>query len=216
MNLTPQILEKKPYNVCIDCVHIGQKCDGPNFLAMTTERWCEWCHLRKEHLDLTNAEIAELAGISEISVARVMSGNVKDLRVTTMQAVTKALVNGTWGQYPCAMASVSKEFVDNPAIIEQCKKLQMALDSVNAEHKAEIAEIRKHEESRIDYLKEQVKVEKEQIKAMDKMLEEQYDLVRQRNRVVLALALLLGLTAVAVIALLTIDLLNTGIGFFGR
>lgn len=216
MSLSPQSLETKPYNVCIDCIHIGKNCDGPNFLAMSTERWCEWCHLRKEYLDLTNAVIADAAEVSKISVDRIMSGHVKDLRVTTMQAVTKALVNGTWGQYPCAMASVSKEFVDNPALIEQCKKLQTTLDAINAEHKAELAELRKYEEGRVDYLKDQVRFKEEQMRKKDKLLEERFELIKRRNRLIYILALLLGLTAIAIISLLAIDLFNTNIGFFGR
>jgi len=181
---------------------------------MSTERWCEWCHLRKEYLDLTNAEIAEIAGVSEISVARIMSGHVKDIRVTTMQAVTKALVNGSWGQYPCAMASSSETVVDNPALVEQCKQLQATLDSIKAEHKAELIEVRKFEQSRIDYLKEQLKFEEEQVIAKDKMLSERYALIKQRNRVIFGLTLSLGIAVAVIIAALIIDGLSSDIGFF--
>lgn len=207
MKISPQTLEEKPYNVCIDCIHIGKNCDGPNFLAMSTERWCEWCHLRKEHLNLKNSQIAELAGISEISVARVMSGHVKDIRVTTMQAVTKALINGSWGQYPCAMAAAEIEYVDNPAIVEQCKKLQTTLDELTAAHKAEIAEIREYEEGRLDYLKDQMRTK-------DRLLEERFAIIKNRTRVVTMLSVLLGISVLTIIAALFIDLFNHDIGFF--
>lgn len=215
MSLSQRNFEEKPYNVCIDCAHIGRNCDGPNFLAMSTERWCEWCHLRKEYLDWTNAEIAETANVSDISVARIMSGNVKDIRVTTMQAVTRALVNGSWGQYPCAMAAVGeKEIVDNPVIIEQCKHLQESLDAIKIEHKAELEEMRAFERSRIDYLKEQLKFTEDQLHEKDKTLAERYALIKQRNRVVLALSILLGVAVVVIIAALVIDGLNPDVGFF--
>lgn len=197
MPLSQKSLETKPYNVCIDCAHIGKNCDGPNFLAMSTERWCEWCHIRKEYLDWTNAEIAERAGISKITVDRVMSGNVKDIRVTTMQAVTMALVNGSWGQYPCAMASGEKEFVDNPAIVEQCKHLQEELDK-----------LKEYDEGRIDYLKEQ-------LRDRDKLLAARFKLIVSRDRVIRTLAILLGVAVALIIAVLLIDLLNPHIGFFG-
>lgn len=196
MPLSQKSLETKPYNVCIDCAHIGINCDGPNFLAMSTERWCEWCHLRKEYLDWTNAEIAERAGISKISVDRVMSGNVKDIRVTTMQAITRALVDGSWGQYPCAMASEEKEVVDNPAIVEQCKHLQ-----------AELAQLREYDEGRIEYLKEQ-------LRDRDKLLAARFKLILSRDRVIRILAILLGVAVVAIIGVLLLDLLNPHIGFF--
>ena len=106
--------EEKPYNTCINCIHIGKQCDGPNFLAMSIERWCEWCKLRKQYLKFTNAHIAEKADVAEITVDRIMSGHAKDLRFTTIQAVTKVLVNGSWGQNPCALANLTNAQTIHP------------------------------------------------------------------------------------------------------
>ncbi len=119
--------EEKPYNTCINCIHIGKHCDGPNFLAMSIERWCEWCKLRKQYLKFKNAYIAEEADVAEVTVDRIMSGHAKDLRFTTIQAVTKVLVNGSWGQNPCAMASVSDlqtVYVENPDSQKKIEALQ--------------------------------------------------------------------------------------------
>lgn len=208
MTLAIKSLEEKPYNKCIDCSFIGKKCDGPNFLAMTTERWCEWCHLRKEYLGWTNAKVAETAGISKISVDRIMSGNVKDLRNTTMQAVTKALVNGSWGQYPCAMAELSeKEYVDNPAIVEQCKQLQTALDKLTAEHRAEVDTVRAAYHKQIEF-------NREQMTAKDKLLAERFDFIKRKDRIIAMLCIALAIAVLIIIAALIIDRLNSDIGFF--
>ena len=85
MPFSPETLEEKPYNICISCPKIGQTCDGPNFLAMSVDRWCEWCHLRRDHLKWKNQTIADKAGVSKMSIDRIMAGDVKDLRITTMQ-----------------------------------------------------------------------------------------------------------------------------------
>ena len=210
MPFTPQTLEEKPYNACVTCAHIGKNCDGPNFLAMATERWCEWCHLRKDYLNWTNAIIAEKAGISKISVDRIMSGNVKDLRNTTMQAVTKALVNGSWGQYPCAMASVPEKetvYVDNPAIIDQCKKLQATLDNRDAEHRKETAELLAREQRQKEFLRDQ-------IASKDHLLEQRYAFIKRKDRIIALLGTLLGVCLLVIIAALIIDGLNPDIGFF--
>ena len=206
MPFTPQTLEEKPYNACVTCAHIGKHCDGPNFLAMTTERWCEWCHLRKDYLDWTNATIAEKAGISKISVDRIMSGNVKDLRNTTMQAVTKALVNGSWGQYPCAMAANSDD-EGNPAVAEKCKQLQDAMDKMTAEHKAEVESVRAAYHHQIDFTREQM-LEK------DKLLRERYDFLKRKDRIIAMLAFVLAIFVLVVITALVIDGTNPDIGFF--
>lgn len=217
MTLSPHSFEEKPYNVCLNCIHIGKNCDGPNFLAMTTERWCDWCHLRKEYLGWTNAHVAELAGVSKISVDRIMSGNVKDLRNTTMQAVTKALVNGSWGQYPCAMTAHSgKEtvYVDNPALVEQCKQLQTAMDRLTSEHKAELDAVRASDQRKIDFLREQIAFKEHQMDAKDRLLSERYDFLKRKDRIMVLLGSLLAVALAVIITALLVDCLNPNIGFF--
>lgn len=202
MPLTPQSLETKPYNVCIDCIHIGKNCDGPNFLAMTTDRWCEWCHIRKEYLGWTNAKVAELSGVSKISVDRIMSCNVKDLRNTTMQAVTKALVNGSWGQYPCASSFTTEKetvYVDNPALVEQCKHLQ---------------ETQAADKRKIDFLLKQIDFKEKQMDSKDKLLKERYDFLKMKDRYILTLGVLLGISLLTIIGALVVDAMNPNIGFF--
>ena len=158
MPFSPQTLEEKPYNMCVICAHIGKRCDGPNFLAMSIERWCEWCKLRKRHLGWTSDHVAELANVSKVSVDRVMQGDVKDMRITTMQAITKALVNGTWGQYPCVMAATGMD--ESAAATAQCKKLFEEIDKLKDENEKKIA-----------FLMEQLKFKEEQMLAKDKILE---------------------------------------------
>ena len=158
MPFSPQTLEEKPYNMCVICAHIGKRCDGPNFLAMTVERWCEWCKLRKKHLGWTSEDVSERAKVSKVSVDRIMRGEVKDMRITTMQAVTKALVNGTWGQYPCVMAATGMD--ESAAATAECKKLFEEIDKLKAENEKKIA-----------FLMEQLKFKEEQMLAKDKLLE---------------------------------------------
>lgn len=173
MPFSPETLEEKPYNICVSCPHIGQRCDGPNFLAMSVERWCEWCHLRRDYLKWKNATIAERAGISKISIDRIMAGDMKDLRITTMQAVTRALVNGSWGQSPCVLvAETEKEiYVDNPVIIAQCQHLQNSLDTLSEEYKTELAFAREDAQKKIDFLREQIAIKDKQIEWMHSMIQ---------------------------------------------
>ena len=169
MPFSPQTIEEKPYNLCLNCIHIGKRCDGPNFLAMEVERWCEWCRLRKEYLGWTNSFIAEHAEVSKISVDRIMAASIKDLRISTMQAVTRVLVNGSWGQYPCAMAAIGTEAAENSSA--QCARLYEEIDRLKADHKAELEALRADSAAKIDFLKGQVKFKEEQMLAKDKLLD---------------------------------------------
>lgn len=172
MPFSPETLEDKPYNICVSCSRIGQTCDGPNFLAMSVDRWCEWCRLRRDFLNWKNQTIAEKSGISKISVDRIMSGDVKDLRITTMQAVTRALVNGSWGQSPCVLVTETEKeiYVDNPVIIAQCQQLQNTLDTLSEQYKAELATIREEDRKKIDFLKEQISIKDRHIDLLHSLI----------------------------------------------
>ena len=172
MPFSPDTLEEKPYNICISCPKIGQTCDGPNFLAMSVERWCEWCRLRRDHLKWKNQLVAEKACVSKVSVDRIMSGDSKDLRITTMQAVTRALVNGVWGHSPCVLVTETEKeiYVDNPAIIAQCQHLQNTLDNLSAEYKTELAAVREEARQKIEFLRDQVTIKDKQIEWMHSMI----------------------------------------------
>lgn len=216
-------LEKKPYNRCIECIHIGKTCDGPNFLAMTTERWCEWCNLRAEYLDWTHAYIAKVAKVSKVSVDRVMAGNVKDLRISTMQNITRALVNGSWGQYPCSLSEIANAdvvYIDNPSLREraenaekECERLQSMLNSVTAEHNHDV-EVVHDDQQKISFLKSQVEFKEEQMKAKDRLIQERYDFLKRKDRVIFVLAICLAICLVLIIGALVADKLNPDIGFF--
>lgn len=169
MPFSPETLEEKPYNICISCPKLGQSCDGPNFLAMTVERWCEWCKLRRDFLGWKNQTVADKAGVSKMSVDRIMSGDVKDLRISTMQAVTRALVNGAWGQAPCVLVAAETEkevYVDNPVIVAQCQHLQNTLDELVEQHKKDLEFIRQEDQKKIDFLTKQVDIKDRQLEWM--------------------------------------------------
>jgi hypothetical protein len=172
MPFSPETLEEKPYNICISCSRIGQSCDGPNFLAMSVERWCEWCRLRRDFLNWKNSTLAEKSCVSKISIERIMAGDVKDLRITTMQAVTKALVNGSWGQSPCVLVTETEKeiYIDNPVIIAQCQHLQNTLDTLTAEYKAERASFREEAQRKIDFLREQITIKDKHIELLHSLI----------------------------------------------
>ena len=165
MPFSPETLEEKPYNICVSCARLGDTCDGPNFLAMTVERWCEWCHLRRDFLQWKNQTIADKSGLSKISIDRIMAGDVKDLRITTMQAVTRALVDGVWGHAPCVLVTETEKeiYVDNPVIIAQCQHLQNTIDNLSADYKRELATVRAEAKEKIDFLMDQIAIKDKHI-----------------------------------------------------
>ena len=133
--------EEKPYNRCIDCVHIGKKCDGPDFLAMEIHRLCEWARLRKEYLHRKdakwiNAYVAERAEMSLTTVNRFFSGDIDDLKFSTAARILRVLVDGTWGQYPCAMVTDGDDAADLEAElngVRAAEKLRVLREAIAGE-----------------------------------------------------------------------------------
>ena len=103
-----------------------------------------------------------------------MACDVKDLRITTMQAVTRALVNGSWGQSPCVLVTeTEKEIqVDNPVIVAQCQHLQNTLDALTEEYKSERASYREEAQRKIDFLREQVVIKDKHIELLHSLIQQ--------------------------------------------
>lgn len=117
---------ERPYNVCIACVYMNTKrCDGPNILAMTPERRCEFLHARLEFLHAQDKKwgykyIADQTVLSENTVRHIILDPEYDPRVSTLQLVCREL-GGSWGEYPCAMMSIRGQDVmqvDRPETLE--------------------------------------------------------------------------------------------------
>jgi len=200
MPFTPSSFEEKPYNRCIDCIHIGRKCDGPDFLAMSIQRLCEWSRLRKAYLNSrdrkwTNGYIAEQADVSKTTVDRFFSGEIDDLKFTTASRILRVLVNGTWGQYPCAMAAGESDGAD----AAECKRLEDLLES---------------ERKKTEYLKEQVRFKESQMLAKDELIADRKRFLLLKDKTIRILAVLLGLCAALILGLLVMDYSNPQAGFF--
>lgn len=203
MPFSPQTLEEKPYNRCVTCSSIGIHCDGPNFLAMEMHRLSEWCRLRKDYLHSldpkwTNAYIAAQADVSKVSVDRFLSDNVEDIKISTIARILKVLVNGSWGQYPCAAAAAEKEpvYMDNPVLVERCERLQADLAAARADDNVKINYLKE----RVTYLMQQIKFKEDQMLAKDNLLAERYGFLKRKDTAIVTLSILLGVAVIIIIA----------------
>lgn len=152
---------EKPYDRCLECDHLGKDCDGPNFEAMTLERWCEWCRERKDFLNWTNSYIAERSGTSEPTVERIMAGSVgKDIKLSTASAISKVLVNGSWGQYPCAMAAMHGDNdTESEKLLEyraEITRLRDELTQTRLERQSAVKHVEEVQQEKVDYFKNQL------------------------------------------------------------
>ena len=118
--------KEKPYDVCLHCPFMGISCDGPNILAMEYPRWVEWANDRAKRQGLTRAEIASRADLPKSTVDSALSGKLYDTKSETMRKITKAIIGGCWGQYPCHLAYLLMENGAEDDTIEQLEKEKAA------------------------------------------------------------------------------------------
>lgn len=150
------LAKEKPYDICLHCPFISETCDGPNILAMDYPRWVGWAKERMNLRGLTKGEIALQSGIPMSTVKSALSGVGYDVRTETMREITRVIVGGCWGQYPCHLAALLMKGTVQEAEPESVTVAE------RGQMEEQIRQIRTDYQAKVDYLKEQVSHWKEE------------------------------------------------------
>lgn len=185
----------KNHSKCADCPHLRGGCNKFQVFSLSIEQICEICRIRKEMLGLTNDQVARKANVGSVSVDRIMSMNIADIRFSTLQRVIVALFGADWLDEICMLDALESE------ALKRCQEATTELEFSN--------EALRHARASIDHLKEQVRFSEEQLKTKDYML-------KRRGNVMMALCVGLVLTLAIIIVALLIDAYSTSLGFFWR
>lgn len=201
-------LRRKPYNACLNCAFIGKRCDGPNFLAMDITRLAEWCNLRKKYLyghdtKWTNAYIADKSNVSKAAIDRFFAGNAGDIKASTLSLILRVLVNGTWGEYPCAMEAINISDGEIKSRLEkaenECERLRNIIDM---------------EEEKLKFMASQIEIKDKQMAEKYIQMKERANFLRRKDWAIGILLLLFSIALGLIITGLVIDIKNPEIGFF--
>lgn len=185
----------KPYDRCLSCPHRKVRCDGPRTSGLELVRWWEYMRDLKAINGLTNAYIAEKAGLSIKTVEKVLGPTPpdQDIMRDTARRIENAIIGAT-SQYPCYLAFEEENMPDaqklNDAqlelkrLLEDNQEYRVALENIHASYKAEMDAIRASYRAEIDavradaqknedYLKDQLnKQEQEAQKKIDNLNEQ--------------------------------------------
>jgi transcriptional regulator with XRE-family HTH domain len=190
-----EVTEEKSFNKCLKCQFLSNGCSGPNMTAMSAERACEFLQLRRLLLRYTYKKTAQLSNLSEPTVKRYLTNKIKDPSFLIIQALSYALVCDPQGKNPCPIHLFPDE-VEQATVA--CQKAQDAL----AQKEKELEQTLENAEKKVAYLKEQSIFKDEQIRTKDKQLDERAAYLRIKDRYIAILAALLGVSVIAIIALL--------------
>ena len=202
-----EVTEEKSFNKCLKCQFLSNGCSGPNMTAMSPERVCEFLQLRRLLLRYTYKKTAALSNLSETTVKRYLNNKVKDPSFLIIQALSHALVCDLDGIYPCPIHLFPDEAEQATAA---CKAAQDALTQKEQEFERELEIERK----KVSYLLEQIKFDESQMHVMDKVIDDRASFMKRKDRYIVLLLLLLGLSLAVIIGAVIVDAMNPSVGFF--
>lgn len=132
----------KPYNRCLSCPHRKVRCDGPRTAGLELARWCEYMRDMKEVNGLTNAYIAEEAGVSIKTIEKIMAMNTdQDIMRETARRIENAIIGST-SKYPCYLAFEEENKPDG--------------HKINALYMEEVQTIRQEAKERVEQCQVQI------------------------------------------------------------
>lgn len=184
------------YEKCLLCKELPGACDGPNFLAMETSELGLWCNEKRKHIPgMTYDKIAAETGISKSAVYSFLTGAHSDYRIETIRPIVKLITGGKWDDNPCGNLSNSEK--------AQYEEKMRFYDS----------EI-KWRDDKIQHILSENKSLQGRIVDSNRILQDRYEFLKRKDRVIGLLAILLTITLLVIIAALVIDSINPNIGFF--
>lgn len=191
------------YKDCLTCPKLGISCDGANFLAMTAHELLEWCKLRKNRMGLSNADLAEMAGVPVGTLNRLFSSDMIDCKYETVRPIVKALV-GDWTKNPCPTPGEAKK---DEHLIAELERLKTENESIKR-HFTEAEE--RHSKIVTQHHEDMAKVRNNTENAL-KLFNAQ---MRTKNIAITVLSIVVIVFIAVSLGLYVYDVVNPGIGWF--
>lgn len=192
---------------CANCDHLGRDCPK-TLMLLPLDELIGWCRYVMAKNKITHDLLARLSNTPKGTIDRVMAKQSADCRYTTIHAIVCALFEFLGISAACLDEVTAEADVQADEMKLQNAELQRALADAEKERQAL--------QTRIADLVESNALMKEQIAKKDARIDLLGNTVGAWRRVVRTLALLLGVTVLAIIVALLVDKFNPGIGFFWR
>lgn len=155
------------FDRCIGCERLGRDC-VPNLMALPFPELLAWWKKRQALLGWTNQALYEKSGIPVGTLNRIKSSE-DDCRYSTMRSVIHALMGGHSAEFPC-QKKLDAEFAHIEELEKRCLELTLEKEALLArlqtlaeEHRSDMQAIRNEFIERIDLLKANNAILREQV-----------------------------------------------------
>lgn len=192
---------------CSNCDHLGRDCPK-KLMLLSLDEIIDWCVYIMAKYKITHEKIAQLSKVPKGTVDRILSKQSEDCRYSTIHAIVCALFEYLGISSVCLDDVTSAAEIQADDMKRQNVELQHALDTSEKERQAL--------QARVDELVDRREFMKEQIAKKDARIDALSGTVAEWRRVVKVLAVLLGISVLAIMAALVADKLNPNLGFIWR
>lgn len=155
------------FDRCIGCERLGQDC-VPNLMALPFPDLLNWWKKRQALLGWTNQVLFEKSGIPVGTINRIKSSE-DDCKYSTMRSIIHALLGGHSVEFPC-QKKLDAEFAHIEDLEKRClaltlekEALLIRLQTLAEEHRSDMQAIRSEYVERIDLLKANNAILREQV-----------------------------------------------------
>jgi len=179
------------FDRCLDCAFLGDGCSGPRTTAMDFDRWLWWVKALKQKRGYSNTDCIEGTGLSKGTIENIFSGKLTGVSRATAGQLEDFLVGGA-AKWPCAMdLNRGKDVVyeDRPETLAalsekstQVDNLRRHLEDFKAVMGKETEAVREKMQREVDFLKEQVEFQREQIARKDRYIDTLLDAARNGGK----------------------------------
>lgn len=198
------------YEKCLSCEQLGKTCDGPNLLAMETVDLGLWCNeLRKDSYE----KIAAETELGKTTVSDFLKGKHEDCNMRTARTIAKYVTRGKWDDNPCGNLTTAERAAYEEKIRQFEADIAWRDDKIThlTQQKTDMQTLITNTNKRHD---EENARHAEELKLLHKQLDDRYYFLKRKDKVIVILSVLLGLSVATIIAALIIDRLNNDMGFF--
>lgn len=201
------------YEKCLRCNQLGTNCDGPNLLLLDDIELGQWLNELRKIRGLTYDKSAAETQVSKTALYNFLTGAHPNCRLDTVRPLAQKFIGSDCDDNPCGNVTNSEKAAYEERIHQleaeiawRDDKIKHLTDNYNSMTMLIANTNKRHDEEN--------KRHEDESQSLHKLLDERYKFLKRKDKVIVILSVLLGLSVAAIIAALIIDRLNSDIGFF--
>ena len=155
-------------------------------MSLSVEKWAALINRVATQNHISRQQIADKAFLPLSTVNSVLSGRTKDVRHSTMLAITQVVMGEGFGKFPCYIAYLmltGQQLEDESDSIAELNHRRARIAELKEEKQAAAEDAR----GKVDFLRQQINLRDRQIVHLEEQLAQSTASIRRRDWIIVAL-----------------------------